>query len=229
MTPRRILALGSATLALVLIPTAAAMAAGTTVTVRVEGLKHTLLAPKRVHTHSGSITKGGAPKGSCPSTTAAGALDVATHHRWAGSYESGLGINVSSIFGERHVYSTHGYYWGIWVDNQFAQFGICDLKLHRGEQLLFAPAPGTGNVVPAGLSGPSRVTAGKKFELKAVYYTAKGKARPLAKARVKAGGLSAVSNKRGVVTFKATHSGKLKFTATEKGYIRSAPVTVKVS
>jgi hypothetical protein len=229
MTVRRTIALASATLALVLSLTAQAVAAGTTVTVRVEGVKRTLLAPQQVHTHAGSITKDGTPKGSCPATTAAGALDVATKHRWVGTYESGLGINITSILGERHVYSAHGYYWGIWVDNEFAQFGICDLKLHRGEQILFAPAPGTGNVVPAGLTGPTRAMAGKAFTLKAVYYTAKGKPKPLAKARVKAGKLSAVTNKHGVATFKATQSGKLKFVASEKGYIRSAPLTVKVS
>jgi hypothetical protein len=228
MSVRRILVIAGATLALVLLVTAQAVAAGTTVTVRVEGLKRTLLGPKRVHTHPGSITKGGAPKGSCSATTAAGALDVATRHHWSGKYYSGQGIAVTSIFGETYSF-TSSHYWEIWVNHKPAQEGICGLKLHRGEQLLFAPAPDKGNVYPSALSGRSRVRAGQRFSLKAVYYTNAGKAKPLAKARIKAGGLSAVTNKRGVATFKATHSGRLRFVVSEKGYIRSAPLTVEVS
>ena len=60
---RRTLALGSALVALSLIFAGAAVAAGTSVSVRVEGLTRTLLPTTVVHTHSGSITKGGTPAG----------------------------------------------------------------------------------------------------------------------------------------------------------------------
>lgn len=69
-------ALLGATLALVLTPAAAA--AATTVTVRVEGASRTLLAPTKVSVpSSGSITKGGAPAGSCPAHSAAGQRSLA--------------------------------------------------------------------------------------------------------------------------------------------------------
>ncbi len=81
----RRIALAGVSLALVAGAPAAALAAGTTVSVRVEGLTRTLLATKVVHTHSGSITKGGTPSRRLSATTAAGALDVATRHRWSGT------------------------------------------------------------------------------------------------------------------------------------------------
>lgn len=220
----RTLAVAGATVALAALP-AAAIAAGTSVSVRVEGLKRTLLAPTVVHTHSGSITKDGAPAGSCPATNAAGALDQATRHNWSGTYSSGLGIEITKILGEAHTYSAHGYYWGIWINNRFAQSGVCDLKLHAGDHLLFAPAPGTGTVYPTGISGPSTVTAGSHFRVKVVHYNAKGVAKPLAGARVD----GATSAKSGYVTLTAGHTGTMKLTANEKGYIRSAPLKVRVT
>ena len=86
MKNSRSIALGGLTIALALTPTAALAAGPTTVSVRIEGTSRTLLAATNVRTHSGSITKGGAPAGACPATTAAGALDDAAHHKWTGSY-----------------------------------------------------------------------------------------------------------------------------------------------
>lgn len=228
MPIRRILALASATLALVLIPSAVALAAGTTVTVRVEGAKRTLLAPTVVHTHAGFITKAGAPAGSCPATGAAGALDLATHHHWGGTYSPGLGIELTSIFGEKHSFSSPSY-WEIWVNNVPANFGICQQKLVRGDHLLFAPAPDKGTVYPTGLKAPATAATGHAFRLDVLYYNIAGKAKPLAKARVSAGKYSAVTNAHGVATVDVTSAGHFRFTATEKGYIRSVPVTVHVA
>lgn len=226
MPIRRISAVGGAALALVLLTSTAALAAGTTVSVRVEGVKRTLLAPTVVHTHSGSITKGGAPAGACPASSAAGALDQATHHNWGGRYSSSVGgIFITRILGEKHVFSSRGFYWAIWVNNRFATAGVCDLKLHRGDQLLFAPYPGKGTVAPIGLSGPRRAKVGRPFKLKVVSYTPRGVAKPLAGAHVG----RVVSNKRGIATVSAKHAGKLKLTASEAGFVRSAPITVRVS
>jgi len=228
MPVKRILALSGATLALLLISAAAAVAAGTTVSVRVEGLNRTLLPTTTVHTHTGTITRGGTPGSTCPSTNAAGALNVATHGRWGGSYTSGEGLSVTQILGETHTFTSPNY-WSFWVNNRYATSGICGLKLHAGEQLLFAAVSQKGNPFPIVLSGPSHATAGHPFELKVSYYNAKGKATALAGARVRGAGLNAVSNKQGVVSVAAQHTGRLKYTATESGYIRSAPVSVRVS
>jgi hypothetical protein len=227
MLTRRTLALGSATIALLIAP-AGALAAGTTVTVRVEGAKRTLLAPKTVHTHGGSITKLGAPRGACPATNAIGALDLATKGHWGGNYSAGLGDEVLSIFGERHTFSSPAY-WNIWINNKPAQFGVCDLKLHRGDRLLFAPAPVKGNVSPTAIQAPRTATTSSPFRVRVVYYTAAGKPRPLARAQVNDGKKTAITTAAGYVTVHAKNAGTYHFTATEKGYIRSVPVTVKVS
>ena len=218
-------ALCGATLAVLLAPSAA-LAAGTAVSVRIEGGRSTLLAAKVVHTHSGSITRGGAPKGSCPASNAAGALDAATHGRWQGETFSGTpGIFVTSIFG---VKPTRNFYWTVFVDNRTAQTGICGLKLHKDDQLLFAVTD--GRQFPIVLSGPAHASLGRPFELKAYYYRATQK-RPLGVPTllkgVHVGG--AITNKHGTVTLTAQHAGQLRYTATETGYIRSAPVTVRVS
>ena len=44
-----------------------------------------------VHGEKGWVTKGGTPKGKCPGSSAAGALDAATHGKWTGKYYAGLG------------------------------------------------------------------------------------------------------------------------------------------
>nr|MDQ2897751.1 hypothetical protein [Actinomycetota bacterium] len=204
----------------------AASAAGTTVSVRVEGVTHALLTPTTVHTHSGSITTGGAPAGSCPATNAAGALDVATHHRWDGTYSSGLGIEVTQILGETDKYSKHGHYWEIFVNHKAASAGICGLTLHGGEQVLFAAVPAMGTVYPLTLSGPSKVTAGRAFTLRVSAYNANGVARPVSGVRVS--GVSHASNAHGLITVTASHRGTAHFTASGTGYVRSAPLALTI-
>jgi hypothetical protein len=219
-------ALAGVSLALVAGAPTAALAAGTSVSVRVEGLTRTLLPTKVVHTHAGSITKGGTPAGSCSATTAAGALDVATGHRWSGTYGT-FGLSVTQIFGETHTFSSQDY-WSIWVDNKFAPAGICALKLHAGEQLLFAAVPIKGTEHPLVITGPKQATAGHRVQLKVTYFNAKGVARPLAGATVHGGGGSALTGANGAVSVTAPKAGKPTYTAAKAGYIRSAAVTVRV-
>ena len=125
MKHRQFAALGGVVAALAVAITAPALGAGSGVTVRVEGLKHTLLPATVAHTESGSITKGGTPTGSCPGSSGAGYLDSATHHNWNGSYSSGLGVEITAVLGETHKFSAKGFYWGIWVNNQVRLGGVC--------------------------------------------------------------------------------------------------------
>ncbi len=224
MPSRRMFALWGATIALALTLTANAQAVGTQVTVRIEGKSRTLLPTTVVRTHAGSITKGGTPAGACPASSAAGALDAATH-RWTGTYSS-VGIEITQILGETHTFSK-GSYWSIWVDNRYAAAGICDLKLHRGEQLLFAPYPAKGTVYPIVLTAPKHATTNHPFTVKAFYYNGKGKAKPLAGVRIKGAGTP--TNRHGIATITATHAGKLELAASRSGYIRSGGTTVRVS
>ncbi len=113
----------------------AAAASGPTVTVQVKSLTKTLLPSTPVHGEKGWITKGGTPHGKCAGNSAAGALDAATHRKWAGTYYASVGgIFVTSILGVRPSGSD---YWGILVNNKTSNLGICDIKLHAGERLLF--------------------------------------------------------------------------------------------
>jgi hypothetical protein len=228
---KKFLALGGAVAALaacaatVAAPAGAVSTSGTTVTVRVEGLTRTLLQPKTVNTRSGSITKGGTPAGQCPATSAAGALDAATKGRWGGKYSSGLGVEVLSILGETHSF-TSPYFWGIWVNNRFAQLGACALKLRKGDQLLFGAISDTAPDVALLLSAPSRVPVGHAFTAKVVSLPAvKGVAKPVVGARVN----GVATNSRGNATLIAKNRGTLVLRATKKPYIRSVSVRVSVS
>jgi hypothetical protein len=204
---------------------ASALAAGTSVSVRVEGLTRTLVATKTVHTHTGSITKGGAPPGNCPSTSAAGALDVATKGNWGGSFSSMFNeLALTSVKGESWPFTQVKYYWGIWVDNRYATVGMCQIKLKRGDKILFAVDSAKKHEHPLGLSAPAKATRGQSFKVKVVWYSDGGKAKGLK--GVKIDGVT--TNAGGIARITSTKAGKLRLKASSKGYIRSAAATVKV-
>jgi hypothetical protein len=219
----RFTALGGVAAVLALALSAPALGATSAVTVRVEGLKHTLLPATVAHAEPGSITKGGTPAGTCPGSSGAGYFDNATHHNWKGSYSSGLGTAITSVLGETHSFTSPDY-WSVWVDNRFATAGLCDLKLKPGDQLLLAPAPVKGTTHPIILTAPARAKAGTPFSVKASYIK-KGPATPLAGVKVTDG--QAVTGKQGVASVTVPKAGKVTLVATLKGYIRAeATVTV---
>jgi hypothetical protein len=227
---RNIIALGGAILAVVLTPTAALAASAPAVTVRVEGVKRTLLAPTVVHSGNGWITKGGTPKGSCSTATAAGALDAATRHNWTGSWDTSFGaLLLTGIFGETHSLKSKDY-WSVWVDGKYAQSGICGLKLHRGEQLLFAAVPDSYKTTngPLVVIAPATATTARPFTVTVDYTTAAGKLKPLAQARLSGGGVTATTNRQGKATIVAHRAGTLTLNAAKTGYIR-AEARVRVS
>jgi hypothetical protein len=124
-----------AAMALVAAPIASA-AATPTVTVSVVGKTKTLLATKTVHTKSGSITRGGVAAGKCPATSAQGALNVATHGNWKGSwYASYHEYFITGILGDSET--SKKYYWGLYVNGKLASKGACEIKLKSGDKLLF--------------------------------------------------------------------------------------------
>jgi len=114
---------------------ALAAGSGPAVTVQIKSLNKTLLKPTTEHGEKGWITKGGTPKGKCPGASAAGALDAATHGKWTGKYYPSVGgIFVTSVLG---VKPTGNDYWSIYVNGKAASVGICAIKLHSGQKLLF--------------------------------------------------------------------------------------------
>ena len=226
MTYRRFLIAAAMPSAIGLAAAGSAVAA-TTVSVRVEGGAKTLVAAKVKAPASGSITKGGTPAGACRANSAAGALDVATHHNWDGSYSSGLGIEVNTILGTTYSFSK-GAYWGFYVNDHFASKGVCDTAVKPGEQLLFARVPAKGKTPrPLVIRAPAHATVGSSFTVKAFDYPGKGKAtKPVSGVRFT--GASGRTNARGVAHLTARRAGKLRLVGSRRGVIRSAAVTVTV-
>lgn len=223
MSWKRTIALGALTCALVVAVSAGALAAGgapATVTVRVEGKTKTLLAPKSVTTHSGSITKGGAPAGKCPATSAQGALDVATKGHWSGSFSKSFGSYfLTKILGDTE--SGKKAFWEIFVNNVPATTGACAVALHKGDQVLFAVVPSSGDVYPTALTATQ--TSGNPIVVHVTWFNARGKQAPLAGATVD----GRTTNSHGVVQIPPT-AGKVVLQATKKGYVRSAPLTLNL-
>ncbi len=115
--------------------TRARAAAGRSVTVQVKTMHKTLLRPRAVHRQKGWITKAGTPRGKCPASSAAGALNAATHGRWTGKYYASVsGIFITSILGVKPPRSA---FWEVFVNGHSSSRGICDIKLRAGERLLF--------------------------------------------------------------------------------------------
>jgi hypothetical protein len=206
----------------------AAAASRPAVSVRVEGVKRTLLEPTVVHVHGGSITRFGAPGGACPASSAAGALDRATRHHWIGSWSSSFNdYEITSVLGEKHSFTSKRF-WEVFVDNVPASFGVCALKLHRGEQLLFAAVPVSGTEYPIVLSTTAHPLAGHPFLVK-VFYIKHGKRKAIAGARVTGSGAVATSDRHGIATLTPPGAGTLVLHASAKGFVRSAPLTLSVT
>jgi hypothetical protein len=228
MHRNKILAACGATVASVLLWTGAASAAGPAVTVRVEGLKRTLLPTTAVHVDGGSITKGGAPAGACPARSAAGALDAAVRHHWAGTWSTTFNdYEVTSILGEAHSFSSK-LYWSVWVGNKYAPAGVCGVKLHRGEKLLFA-VEGSKTKGLIAIEAPRAATVGQPFTVTVVWFNPGGKSKPLGGATVSGAGAISQTDSQGTVELTPTQAGTLTLKAAHAGYVRSAPVQVSVT
>ncbi len=217
------LALLGATATLGAGPAAALGSSSSTVTVRIEGASKTLLAPKAERVPgSGFITKGGTPPGDCPAATAAGAFDLATGHDWSAKFYPGVqgGIFITSIFGEK---PTGNDYWTVFVDNRSSASGICKIKPHQGEQLLFAVT--NGSQKPLILKGPRRARIGKSITITAGSLGTQG-FLAAARVHVTGSGVSATTNGRGALRIPIAHTGTLVLHADGKGFIRAAPLRI---
>jgi hypothetical protein len=225
MKHTRTLALLGVTATAALAGAAPAMA-GTPVSVRVEGKAKTLLGTKKITTATGWLTRYGAPKGACSAGSAAGALNTATRGHWGGTFDKDFGdYFITRILGEYE--SGTKVYWDIFVNNVAAKTGACGIKLHRGDQVLFAAVPSTGPVVhPLGLQGPSQARVGGTATVKVVSYDGQGRAKPFRGAQVSGSGVSATSNALGLVHIHISHTGTLFVKASKRDYVRSAALRI---
>jgi hypothetical protein len=127
-------AVALATAAALIAPAVAA--AAPTVTVTIQGKTKTLLPAETVQTKPGSITRGGVAAGKCSATSAQGALNIATHGNWKGTwYASYHEYFITGILGDNET--SKKYYWGLYVNGKASSKGACDVKLKSGDKVLF--------------------------------------------------------------------------------------------
>jgi hypothetical protein len=196
----------------------------TPVTIRIEGVKKTLLLPTGVdRTGSGSITKFGAPKGKCPRRSVQGVLDRVTHGHWKGTWYSQYNeYLVTSVMGEKPSSQSHRF-WELFVDDKAAAKGACDVRLKPGERILFADTD--GKHYPAELRVPRSARSGASFTVKLLGSSGSGKSKALAGVTVSGDGVkSGRTNTQGVAKVTANHSGRLILRASPGGYIRTEAV-----
>jgi hypothetical protein len=201
------------------------------VTVRIEGAKRTLLQTTRVTVPTrGFVTKFGAPAGACPATNYAGAFDRAVRGHWSGSWSSQFNeLSVISILGESHPFSSP-LYWAEWTNHKYNSVGICEQRIHNGDNLLIYADPTTGDISPLGLRTPHHARAGHPVSVQVVSFDgSSGKASPVAGAIVRGGAAPVTTDKSGhaSVTFARAGRGALRAVAT--GHMRSEIERVGVS
>jgi hypothetical protein len=182
-------------LGLLLAASPAFAAAPANVIVRVLGpapAYEALTPPVEVTTTTAPVTKDG---GSCPGTSAAGALELATAGDWEGVWSTKYSdYEVISVDGHSFPFeenSPANYYWSFWQNNAFSEVGVCEAPLQAGDQVLFVPSCyGTScPPEPSGLLGieaPALADVGQPVALTVVHYGPKGEPAPLAGVTVQA-------------------------------------------
>ena len=207
--------------------------AGAAVTVRVEGLNQTLLAPTQVTTDAAaSVVKDGNKEHSCSGLTAAGALERATAGNWGGEwFESFHGYSAETILGETHAFepaAAANYFWSFWLDNKASSVGICEGELQTGQSILFFPecfsetgaCPAPPN--PLGVSAPAVAERGSPINVTVTSYdNVSGAASPAAGAAVTGGGAGATTDSAGHATLAIPQTGSIQLQVTAPGSVRT--------
>jgi hypothetical protein len=177
-----------------------------TATVRVLGPAPTyeaLTPPTQVTTTTASVTKNG---GSCPGTSVAGALELATRGDWEGTWSSKYSdYEVISIDGRAYPFGEGLPYWSFWLNNKYEEEGVCAAELEAGDQVLFFPECFSETECPSpthvlGIEVPPTAEVGKPTSVTVVSYNTKGERSPAAGANMGGWGSSAVTNSEGKAT-----------------------------
>ncbi|HTZ85175.1 MAG TPA: hypothetical protein VMB05_00775, partial [Solirubrobacteraceae bacterium] len=204
--------------------------AGPTVTVRVEGVSQTLLAPTEVTTDSTSVVKDGDQEHSCSGTSAAGALERATGGAWNGEWSESFKYSVETILGETHAFepgAPANYFWAYWLNNKSSSVGICEGELSAGDSILFFPEcfgaacpPVAPN--PLGMSAPSVAERAAPVTVMVTSYAnVSGEASPAVGATVTGGGASAVTDANGRATLSIQQTGNIQLQANAPDSVRT--------
>lgn len=141
---RSLRAVLSVVLAVLACPAFPALASAIDVTVRVEGRTGTLVGPTRVTIGNGSgwartYSGSGSMPNRCADDTAYQATEFAARGNWDRT------LYVATLLGETHTFSPNSEYWILYHNNNYADWGACDLHLRDGDTVLWQ----------AGVSGAS--------------------------------------------------------------------------
>jgi hypothetical protein len=192
--------------------------------VRVEGARTTLVGQTLVRTHSGDRVKGNA----CSETSAAAALDDATHGEWSGSYDNKQGdYFVGSIDGET---PSGNNYWTLWVNGRSSSTGACETPLHAADHVLWFDCHGNPNPPynclnnPLAVTVPAVVQRGHRITARVTQIDGAGHSTPIDGARV--GG--ATTDAGGVAHLTLRSAGTITLQARRSGATPSDPVPVCV-
>jgi hypothetical protein len=219
-----------ASLLLVALASTAHAAGPATVTVRVEGAEHTLLAPTTVATTTTPVEKDGNPAHTCSGLSAAGALEQATKGSWGGNWFE-IGYSVETILGEAHAFdakASANFFWGYWLDNKSSEVGICEGELSAGDSILFFPecfsshgtCPPTQN--PLGIVAPAVAEAGSAIPVTVTSYAnPSGAASPAAGASVSGGGAEASTDATGHASIALSQVGNVQLSVNAPNAVRS--------
>jgi len=211
---------------------AAAPGQPVTVTVRVEGLTHTLLAPTQVTTNSAPVVKDGNEAHVCPGTSGAGALQLATGGSWNGTwFESQHEYSVETILGESHIFESGApanYFWNFWLDDRESSAGVCGAPLSQDDRLLFFPSCFGSACPPAPapleIQGPPSVEAGTPFTVTVNAFQPGGSSAPVAGAAVAVEGASVTTDASGRATLALTTLGEPTLRVSAPNAVRTEAV-----
>ena len=224
LVPRRIsLALGVMCLWLFVSASVAFAAGPASVTVRVEGLNETLLAPTQVTTTTEPVVKDGTPADSCPGTSALGALQLATGGNWDGPWDASYKqYEIYSIEGEEHAFGG-GYYWDLWVNHKASEVGACEAEPEAGQEVLFFPCSETATECPSplGMEVPGTADVGEPVSVTVNKYGATGVASPASGAKVTGGGDEAIVDASGHATLTFSKPGEVTVHVTAPEAVRT--------
>ncbi len=194
--------------------------------VRIEGAKATLLSQTLVRTRAGDRVRGHA----CSDTSAAGALDRATHGKWSGSYDAKFGdYLVSTIEGEA---PTGNNFWTLFVNGRTSSTGACETPVHSGDHVLWFDCHADANFNctnnPLALTAPALVQRGHRITAHVTQIDGAGHGTPMDGATVRGGGVGGSSDSGGVVHLSPHTAGTITLEARKPGATPSDPVYVCV-
>jgi hypothetical protein len=205
-------------------------AAPASVSVRVEGINQTLLAPTTVTTNGTPVVKDGNAEHTCSGASAAGALEQATSGSWNGEWFSGIGYSVETVLGETHAFEPGvpaNYFWTYWLDDKPSSVGICSGELSSNDSVLFFPecfseegaCPAAPN--PLGIFTPAIAERGAPITVSVTSYAnLTGEPTPAVGATVSGGGASATTDASGQATLSLVQTGQVTLQASAAGSVR---------